>query len=112
MGASVVVLAPTMWQSTVFSVLGWSLVVSSIALMLLPWKLHHRLGEHVLLKLVRHIKLFAVSVMAFGALLLFALSTTQVGGIEVDYSKGVASAPAECKAIQCVVALMIGAAIT
>jgi hypothetical protein len=76
MGASIVVLSPTMWQTAVFSVLGWSLVVTSIALMLLPWKLHHRLGEHVLPKLVRHLKLFAVGVFAFGALLLFAVSTS------------------------------------
>jgi glucan phosphoethanolaminetransferase (alkaline phosphatase superfamily) len=76
MGASIVVLSPTMWQTTVFSVLGWSLVLSSIALMLLPWKWHRRLGEHVLPKLVRHMKLFAVGVFAFGALLLFALSAS------------------------------------
>jgi hypothetical protein len=61
-GASIVVLSPNMWQATGFSVLGWSLVMSSIALMLLPWKLHHRLGKHVLPKLVKNLKLFAVSV--------------------------------------------------
>lgn len=75
LGASIVVLSPTMWQTTMFSVLGWSLVVSSIALILLPWKVHHRFAEHVLPKLVKHLKLFAAGVFAFGVLLLFALST-------------------------------------
>ena len=76
MGASIVVLSPTMWQTTAFSVLGWSIVVSSVALMLIPWKWHHRLGEHILPKLARHMKLFATAVFAFGVLLLFALSTS------------------------------------
>ena len=76
MGASIVVLSPAMWQPTAFSVLGWSIVVSSLALMLIPWTWHHRLGNHILPKLVRHMKLFAAAVFAFGALLLFALSTS------------------------------------
>jgi hypothetical protein len=76
LGTSIVVLAPTMWQTTVFSVLGWSLVVSSIVLILLPWKVHHRFGERVLPTLVRHMTLFALGVFAFGAVLLFALSTS------------------------------------
>lgn len=76
MGGAIVVLSPTMWQATAFSILGWLIVLSSVVLILVPWKWHHRLGVHVLPKLVRYKKMFAVAVFAFGVLLLFALYTS------------------------------------
>jgi len=76
MGSSLIVLSPTMWQATAFEILGWSIVLSSVALMLIPWRWHHRLGKHVLPKLVKYKRLYAVAVFGFGALLLFALYTS------------------------------------
>src|SRR5688572_4760008 len=45
MGASLVVLSPAMWQTTMFRLIGWAIVVSSIGLLLMPWRWHHRFGE-------------------------------------------------------------------
>lgn len=73
LGASLVLLSPTMWQGTAFWILGWSIVISSVVLMLIPWRLHHSFAGHVLPKLVAHMKLFAIGVFAFGAILLMAL---------------------------------------
>ena len=70
-GAALVVLSPTMWQSKMFWLVGWAIVVSSTALMCVPWQWHHRLGERVLPMLVRHLRLYAVGAFAFGALLLY-----------------------------------------
>ena len=73
-GASLVVLSPDMWQTDIFRIIGWAIVVSSIALILIPWRWHHRLGLRVLPKIVRHMRLYAVGLFAFGALLLYGVS--------------------------------------
>jgi hypothetical protein len=72
-GAALVVLSPAMWRPNVFWVLGWAIVVGSAALMCIPWQWHHRFGERVLPMLVRHLKLYAVGMLAFGVLLLYGV---------------------------------------
>ena len=72
-GAALVVVSSTMWQPTVFWLLGWALVVSSAALICVPWRWHDRLGERVRPMLVRYLKLYAVGAFALGVLLLYGL---------------------------------------
>jgi hypothetical protein len=72
-GAALVVLSPAMWQPTTFWLVGWAIVVSSAALMCVPWQWHHRLGKRVLPIVVRHLRLYAVGSFAFGALLLYGV---------------------------------------
>ena len=72
-GAALVMLSPVMWQPNVFWLLGWAIVVSSAALLCIPWQWHHRFGERVLPILLRHLKLYAVGMFAFGALLLYGV---------------------------------------
>ena len=72
-GASIIVLSPAMWLATAFRVLGWSITITSVALMLVPWRWHHKFAEHVLPTLVRHMRLYAAAVSAFGILLLLAI---------------------------------------
>ena len=69
-GAALVVLSPAMWQSNLFSLVGWAIVLSSAVLMCIPWQWHHRFGERVLPIVVRHVRLYAVGSLAFGALVL------------------------------------------
>jgi hypothetical protein len=72
-GAALVVLSSAMWQPTMFRLVGWAIVVSSAALMCLPWQWHHRFGERLLPIVVRHLRLYAVGSLAFGALLLYGV---------------------------------------
>jgi hypothetical protein len=72
-GAALVVLSPAMWQPTVFWLVGWAIVVSSTALVCVPWRWHHRFGERMLPIVVRHLRLYAVGSLAFGALLLYGV---------------------------------------
>jgi hypothetical protein len=72
-GASLVVLSPAMWQTNMFRLIGWVIVVSSIGLILIPWRWHHRFGQLVLPMVVRHMRLYAVGLFAFGALLLYGV---------------------------------------
>ena len=72
-GAALVVLSPAMWQPTMFWLVGWAIVVSSAALMCVPWQWHHRFAERMLPIVVRHLRLYAVGSLAFGALLLYGV---------------------------------------
>jgi hypothetical protein len=72
-GAALVVLSPAMWQPKVFWLVGWAIVVSSAALMCLPWRWHHRFGERVRPMLFRRLRLYAVGTCVFGALLLYGV---------------------------------------
>lgn len=70
-GAALVVLSSTMWQPGVFWIFGWAIVLSSAALICLPWQWHDRLGQRVRPVLVRYLNLYAVGAFALGTLLLF-----------------------------------------
>lgn len=70
-GVSLVVLAPAMWQPAIFRLIGWAIVVSSAVLMLIPWQWHHGFAKRVLPRLVRHMKLYAVGLLAFAIFLLY-----------------------------------------
>lgn len=80
LGSSLVVLSPAMWQSGTFLFLGWIIVISTIGLMLIPWQWHHRFGQLVLPILVRHMRLYAVGLFAFGALLLYGVFASGFSG--------------------------------
>src|SRR5262245_31749565 len=57
-GGSLVFYSSSMWQSHLFRLIGWAIVVSSVALMLVPWQWHHRFGKRVLPVLTRHMRLY------------------------------------------------------
>ena len=72
-GAALVVLSSTMWQPKMFWLFGWAIVVSSAALMCIPWQWHHRFAERVRPMFVRYLWLYAAGAFAFGALLLYGV---------------------------------------
>lgn len=72
-GASIVVLSPAMWQANLFRITGWLIVISTVGLLLTPWRWHHRFGQQVLPRLVRNLRLYAVALIAFGIILLLGV---------------------------------------
>lgn len=72
-GTALVMSAPAMWPANLFGVIGWAIVISAVALLLMPWRWHHGLGKRVLPTLIRRMKLYAVGVFAFGCLLLYGV---------------------------------------
>jgi hypothetical protein len=72
-GAALVVASSTMWQPKMFWLFGWAIVLSSAALICVPWQWHDRLGERMRPMLLRHLKLYAVGACAFGVLLLYGV---------------------------------------
>ena len=72
-GTSLIIRSGAMWQPKVFWFVGWGIVVSSLVLILTPWQWHDRFGEEVRPMLIRHMKLFAVGLLAFGVLLIYGV---------------------------------------
>jgi hypothetical protein len=72
-GAALVVLSPAMWQPAMFRLVGWAIVVSSLALLCIPWQWHHRLGELLRPMLLRYLWLYLAGAFAFGMLLLYGV---------------------------------------
>ena len=72
-GASLITRSPSMWQPKVFWFVGWAIVLSSSVLILAPWQWHRRFGEEVLPMLIRHMKLFAAGLLAFGLFLIYGV---------------------------------------
>lgn len=73
-GASLILRSPAMWQPRLFWLVGWAIVVSSLALILTPWRWHHWFGEKARPVLIRRMKLYALGLFAFGALLLYGVA--------------------------------------
>ena len=73
LGVSLVLLSNNMWQPTLFLVLGWTIIVSSTLLLILPWRFHQSIGTRVIPTLVRFLRLYAVGVIGFGLLLLYGV---------------------------------------
>ena len=74
-GASLIIRSQAMWHPKVFWFVGWAIVLSSLVLILSPWQWHDRFGEKVRPMLVRLMKLFAVGLLAFGVLIIYAVFT-------------------------------------
>lgn len=72
-GAALLVRAPLLWQGPAFRVLGWVLVLTSVGLLLLPWRWHRAFAERVVPPVARHVRLYGLLVLGAGLLLLYAL---------------------------------------
>jgi hypothetical protein len=72
-GASLILRSGAIWQPKVFWFVGWAVVLSSLVLIVTPWQWHDRFGEAVRPMLIRHMKLFAAGLLAFGVLLIYSL---------------------------------------
>jgi len=72
-GAALVVLSSAMWQPGLFWLIGWGVVISSTALMCIPWQWHQRFAQRLVPTVVRHLRLCALGPLAFGALLIYAV---------------------------------------
>jgi hypothetical protein len=74
-GASLIIHCAAMWQPKVFWFVGWAIALSSLVLILTPWQWHHHFGEKVRPMLIRRMKVYAVGLLAFGVLIIYAVCT-------------------------------------
>ena len=79
-GGALVTYSSAMWQADIFRLVGWIIVVSSVALILFPWQWHHRFGKRMLPVFIQHMRLYAIGTFAFGAVILYAVFAPQLKG--------------------------------
>lgn len=73
-GASIVIFAYSMWYPDAFRVFGWLIVASTVGLLLIPWRWHHRFASRVMPPVYRHIKLLGLGAFLLGVFLLYGAS--------------------------------------
>lgn len=73
-GAAVVAFSREMRYPEVFNAFGWLLVITTVALLLIPWQWHHRFAARVMPPVIRHLRLFALAALALAAFILYSVS--------------------------------------
>jgi hypothetical protein len=73
-GLALVSFAGSMRHADLFRIFGWLLVVTSLGLLVTPWRWHQRFARQVMPPLIRHLWLFASGAAALGVFLLYGLS--------------------------------------
>jgi uncharacterized protein YjeT (DUF2065 family) len=63
-----------MWYADLFKLFGWLIVVTTVALLLLPWRWHHKLAKRAIPLVIRHVRLFALGAFALGMLVFYGVS--------------------------------------
>lgn len=72
-GWAFVVYSPQMLYSYAFKLFGWVLVVTSVLLLLIPWRWHHKFAQVAVRPLTRRVWLFGVFSLPLGGIILFAV---------------------------------------
>ncbi len=72
-GVSLIVRSAAMWHPKFFWFVGWAIALGSILLIITPWQWHQRFGEKIRPTLIRRMKLYAVGLLAFGVLVIYAV---------------------------------------
>jgi uncharacterized protein YjeT (DUF2065 family) len=73
-GGAMVIFAPSMWYPDLFKLFGWLIVVTAVALLLLPWRWHYEFSKRAIPLVIRHMKLFGVGALALGILVFYGVS--------------------------------------
>lgn len=72
-GAALVVASPAMAGSQLFLLLGWLLILTSAALLCVPWRWHQWFAREVIPPVIRYLGLYAAVVAALAIVLLYAV---------------------------------------
>jgi hypothetical protein len=65
-GLALVRYAPNMLLSKVFSTFGWVIIVTTVAMLLLPWRWHQRFAKWSVPQATRHLTWFAIGSLLGG----------------------------------------------
>jgi uncharacterized protein YjeT (DUF2065 family) len=72
-GVAFVFYAPRMFLSVAFNGFGLILLVTTTALLLVPWPWHHRFAQQAVPRATRHIRFIGIASLAVGGLILAAV---------------------------------------
>lgn len=69
-GAAFVAAAPSMAWPAAFAILGWVLIATTVALALVPWKVHRALAGRVVPRKVAHLRMLGIASLAAAGVIL------------------------------------------
>lgn len=72
-GCSLIAFSSEMWQPGLFRLFGWVVVVTTVGLLCIPWRWHHRFATWVVPPVVRHMRLYGVGAVVLATLLLYGV---------------------------------------
>jgi hypothetical protein len=72
LGAAFLLAAPRMAAPGAFTLFGWLLLGTTVGLLLLPWRWHHRFARWAVPEALRFLPLVGAASLVFGALVLWA----------------------------------------
>ena len=72
-GAALITRSPDMAWPLAFRLLGWVLIVTSAALLCVPWRWHQWFARQVIPPAIRYLTFYAIVVAVFAALLLYGV---------------------------------------
>ena len=73
-GTSLIIFSPLMWYSYAFQIFGWLFVVTTVGLLLVPWRWHHQFAQRVIPLVILHLKIYGVATFLLGAFILYSAS--------------------------------------
>lgn len=77
-GAAILNFAVLMRYPELFRLFGWLIIVSTIGLLLIPWRWHHKFAKLVMPPVFERMRLFAFGSFALGAFVLFSVSSALI----------------------------------
>lgn len=72
-GAAFVVASPQMLYSSVFNIIGWLIIITSLLLIGLPWRWHHKFALKVIPTVVKLVQFYGIICALFGTWILYSL---------------------------------------
>ena len=73
-GIAIVVFSPLMWYSDFINIFGWLLIITSVGLLIIPWKWHKKYGDLVIPLTIRFKNFFAFGAFVLGGIILYCFS--------------------------------------
>ena len=78
-GTSMLLFSKSMLYAQFFEMFAWIIILSTIALILIPWTWHNKLGKRVIPLTIRNLKFYAVSASIFGIFILYCIINPMLG---------------------------------
>ena len=73
-GIAILIFSPSMWYSDLFKIFGWIIVITTVGLLVMPWRWHQRFAEKVIPLVIRFIAMYGVASFVLGAFILYSAS--------------------------------------
>ncbi len=74
-GTALIIFSPSMWYSDLFRIFGWIIVVTTVGLIVIPWRWHQGFAQKVIPLVIRFLAIYGIASFVLGA---FILSLTYI----------------------------------